>query len=127
MVVGGYAVAFYGYPLFTKDIDIFYQNTPKNIESVRNALITFGYDESAIPKEAFLEKGSIIKFGIEPVRVVMLNEIDGIRFEETFPNAVRGKYGKVSINFINKNDLIKNKKASGRTPDMLDLENLESE
>ena len=127
MVVGGYAVAFYGYPRFTKDIDIFYQCTPENIASVRNALISFGFDKDAIPEEAFLEKGSIIKFGIEPVRVDMLNEIDGIVFEETYPNAVRGRYGKVTINFISKEDLIRNKKASGRTQDKLDLENLESE
>lgn len=127
MVVGGYAVAFYGYPRFTKDIDIFYKNTPENIASVRNALITFGFDENAIPEEAFLEKGSIIKFGIEPVRVDMLNEIDGVCFDDTFPHVVRGKYGKVSINFISKEDLVLNKRASGRIQDQLDLENLESE
>lgn len=125
MIVGGYAVAFYGYPRFTKDIDVFYDNSPENIDAVREALLKFGFDEKAIPQEAFLEKGSIIKFGIEPVRVDMLNEIDGVVFEDIFPNIVRGKYGSISVNFIGKDDLIKNKKASGRTQDKLDLENLE--
>jgi len=125
LVVGGYAVAYYGYPRFTKDIDLFYDNTPSNIEAIRNALFEFGFSAQELPVDAFLETGSIIKFGIEPVRVDLLNEIDGVVFENAYGNHVRGKYGSVTVNFICKNDLIKNKRTSARTQDLLDLENLE--
>jgi hypothetical protein len=30
MIVGGYAVAYHGYPRFTKDIDVFFQMTEGN-------------------------------------------------------------------------------------------------
>jgi hypothetical protein len=124
LVVGCYAVAFYGYPRFTKDIDLFYDITASNIDAIRNALFEFGFSEQELPVDSFFEKGSIIKFGIDPVRVDLLNEIDGVAFEDAYENHKRGRYGNVTVNFIGKNELIKNKKASNRTQDKLDLENL---
>ena len=38
MIVGGYAVAFHGYPRFTKDIDLFFLNSELNIDKVRKVL-----------------------------------------------------------------------------------------
>jgi predicted nucleotidyltransferase len=125
MIVGGYAVAFHGYPRFTKDIDIFFQHTPNNIKKLKLALYTFGFDKKALPDHIFIEKGNIIKFGIEPVRIDLLNEIDGVLFENIESKTERGRYGEVTVTFIGKEDLIANKKASGRTQDLADLEKLE--
>ena len=127
MVVGGYAVAFYGYPRFTKDIDIFFLLESENIQRIKDALIKFGFAPHALPDRLFEEKGNIIKFGIEPVRVDLLNEIDGVEYEAVASRIVRGRYGEVEINFIGKSDLIANKHASARTQDLADLEKLESE
>jgi hypothetical protein len=124
MVVGGYALAFHGYPRFTKDIDIFFLREKENIRRVKEALLRFGFGENALPDSLFEEKGNIIKFGIEPVRVDLLNDIDGVEFEEIARRVVRGRYGAVEINFIGKTDLIANKEASGRTQDLADLEKL---
>ena len=126
LVVGGYAVAFYGYPRFTKDIDIFYNLEKGNINRIKSSLIAFGFPEEALPDELFTEKGNIIKFGIEPVRIDLLNEIDGVRFDEIVNEKVRGRYGKVEISFISRKDLIANKRASGRIQDLADIEKLES-
>ncbi len=126
MVVGGYAVAFYGYPRFTKDIDILYNLEKDNINRIKSSLIAFGFPEEDLPDELFTEKGNIIKFGIEPVRIDLLNEIDGVQFGEIAAGRVRGRYGKIEISFISQKDLIINKRASGRTQDLADIEKLES-
>lgn len=125
MIVGGYAVAFYGYPRFTKDIDIFFQCESRNIEKIKAALCSFGFKEDALPDHLFTEKGNIIKFGLDPVRIDLLNEIDGVVFEEIESRIVRGRYGKTDVTFIGKEDLIINKKASNRAQDIADLELLE--
>ena len=124
MVVGGYAVAFHGFPRFTRDIDIFFLNSEENIVHIRKCLTLFGFPHDKIPRKLFTEKGNIIQFGMIPVRVDLINEIDGVSFEDAEKHIVRGKYGKVEVNFIGKTDLIKNKKASGRPQDELDAKTL---
>lgn len=127
VIVGGYAVAFHGYPRFTKDIDIFFRNSTENIKKVIGALVTFGFPESELPFSLFSETGNIIQFGVSPLRVDIINEIDGVSFDEAFRNSVRGKYGSVEVNFIGRIQLIKNKKESGRPQDIVDAEKLEKE
>ena len=36
MIIGGYAVAFHGFPRFTKDIDIFFDASTANAERLRH-------------------------------------------------------------------------------------------
>lgn len=124
VIVGGYALAFYGYPRFTKDIDIYFDATSENIAKIKKALCSFGFSEESLPDTLFTEVGNIIKFGMEPVRVDLLNEIDGVEFKAVEQNSVRGKYGAVEVNFISKSDLIRNKTASARPQDLLDIEKL---
>jgi len=123
MIVGGYAVAFYGYPRFTKDLDIFYSLTTENISSLKKALIEFGFKENILSQDLF-EKSNIIKIGIEPVRIDLINEIDGVNFSTARKSVVKGKYGDVDVTFIGKKDLIKNKKSTKRLQDKADLEKL---
>lgn len=124
MIVGGYAVAFYGYPRFTKDIDIFFRSDLDNISKIKDALCSFGFNREDLPDVLFTDKGNIIKFGIEPVRIDLLNEIDGVQYDDIKDDIARGKYGEVEVSFISKKDLIKNKKASSRAQDLADLEKL---
>jgi hypothetical protein len=123
MIVGGYAVAFYGYPRFTKDLDVFYSLTSKNISSLKKALIEFGFKKNSLSDDLF-EKSNIIKIGIAPVRVDLINEIDGVEFRTAKKSVVKGKYGDIEVTFIGKKDLIKNKKSTNRIQDKADLEKL---
>jgi len=125
-IVGGYAVAFHGYPRFTKDIDIFYKNENLNINRLIEALIDFGFSQDQLEASIFSTPGNIIKFGIEPLRIDLLNEIDGIQFTEVEQDFLEGRYGSVKVNFIGKESLIKNKKASGQFQDLADIEKLKS-
>jgi hypothetical protein len=66
----------------------------------------------------------VIAIGIEPARIDLLNQIDGVTFGEAFGSVVRGTYGEVSVNFIGREHLLRNKRASGRARDLGDLEEL---
>lgn len=125
MVVGGYAVAFHGYPRFTKDIDVFFHGTEENAARLRAALLSFGFSGDQLPISALLAEGDILNFGSEPVRVAMMNQIDGVTFEQAALNTVRGKYGGVAVWFIGREDLLRNKRATPRLKDKADVEELE--
>lgn len=124
MIVGGYAVAWHGYPRFTKDLDLFFLSSPENIRRLRHALVAFGFAEEDLPEEAFLTPGNVLTFGVAPSRVDLINQIDGLDFNEARPNIVRGRYGNTSANFIGFDDLIRNKRATPRSKDKVDVEEL---
>lgn len=125
MIIGGYAVAFHGFPRFTKDIDIFYEASPANIARLCRALAQFGFAEKDVPAELFAKKGQIITFGVAPVRIDLVNDVDGLTFQEARPNAVRGNYGRVAVTFIGLQELLRNKRATPRARDKADVEELE--
>jgi len=125
VIVGGYAMAYHGYPRFTKDIDIFFRNSKENIKRIRAALMRFGFSATDLPDSLFAETGNIAQFGVVPLRVDIINDIDGVGFDEACANSTRGKYGDIEVTFIGKTELIKNKKASGREQGLLDAGKLE--
>ena len=127
MIVGGYAVAFHGYPRFTKDIDIFFDASPDNVARLQEALIAFGFEREALPDEAFTRKDALLIFGSPPTRVDLLNFIDGVSFADARPNAVRGRYGAAEVSFIGRADLIRNKRATPRAQDKVDADALDGE
>ena len=127
MIVGGYAVAYHGYPRFTKDIDVFFDSAQKNAARLRKALIDFGFHEKDLPPESFTTRGNVLTFGVSPTRVDLINDIDGITYEEARPNVVHGTYGSVKVKFIGFDDLIKNKQATPRARDKGDVEELTQE
>ena len=125
MIIGGYAIAFHGYPRFTKDIDLYYYNSAENIALLKVALLEFGFADSDVPEHLFEQKDNIIRFGVPPVQVDVINEIKGVVFEEAERNIIRGRYGQIETNFIGRKDLIRNKRATGRSQDKVDAKMLE--
>lgn len=95
-----------------------------NATRTRQVLIDFGFNPSLLPKELFEEKGKIIRMGLPPMRLEILNTISGVTFEECYSRRVLEIVEGVPINFIHLDDLKKNKAASGRTKDLNDLEHL---
>ena len=123
MIVGGYAVAWYGHPRFTKDLDIFYHPDAENVARLKMTLVQFGFPEEDLGPHLFLP-GNIVKMGLEPVRIDLLNEIDGVSFNEAEPDVTQGVYDDIPVQFIGKEALIKNKRASNRLQDLADIEKL---
>ncbi len=131
LIVGGEAVIFYGYSRLTGDIDIFYNNTEKNVKLLFFTLNEFWNNN--IPGitnyDILLKNDTILQFGFPPNRLDLINSIDGIGFEECWKNKFSVEYEiknrLVLLNYISIKDLIKNKKASGRNKDLADIEYLE--
>jgi hypothetical protein len=126
VIVGGYAVAFHGHVRFTKDLDILFRNSPQNIIKLRNVLNQFGFPGDSLEDVAFSEQGKVVRMGISPVMIELINAISGISFETAWNNRVQGPFGAVKVNFLSKKDLLKNKKAAGRKQDLADIEKLKS-
>jgi hypothetical protein len=124
MIVGDYAVAYHGFPRFTKDIDVFFCDAGDNLVRLQAALVDFGFRPATVPIETLGKPDAVLAIGIEPVRIDLLNRIDGVTFNDARANVVRGRYGNVEVTFIGKEDLLRNKRASGRHRDLGDVEEL---
>lgn len=125
LLVGGYAYAIYATPRYTKDIDIFYACEAENADKLLHTLKDFGFGSLDIDKEDLLNKGQVIQLGMPPYRIDLLNQIEGVSFNEAWINKNRSRYGDQEILVIGKEELIKNKRATGREQDKLDADNLE--
>ncbi len=123
-IVGAYAVAFYGRPRYTKDMDILVEPTVENARRMVKALNDFGFASLKLKEKDFAKKGNVIQLGYEPVRVDILTSLKGVPFETLWKKKRLGSYGRHRVFFIGKNELMRNKKLSGRKQDLADLEAL---
>jgi hypothetical protein len=124
LVVGGYAFAIHAFPRFTNDIDILILIEDTNADKLIKVLSEFGFNSLEFKKEDFLSSNKIIQLGNPPYRIDILTSIDGVDFNEAWDRKIVAKYGDQNIYFISKEDLIKNKTASGRKKDLDDLDHL---
>ena len=124
LVIGGYAVGYYGYPRATADMDIWIALAPPNAEKVVNVLKEFGFDLPQLSIDLFLKENQIIHMGVPPVRIEIATTIPGVSFEEFYGERVIDELDGVKVNLIDLKHLKTNKKASGRYKDLNDLENL---
>lgn len=124
LVIGGFAVAFHGYPRYTKDIDIWLWINPENAKNVVRTLEDFGFKSLGLSIDDFLESETIIQIGHPPNRIDLIMTASGVDFEECYQSKIEEEIDGVNIPFIDLENLKKNKLATGRTQDMADIENL---
>jgi len=124
LIVGAYALAFYGHPRFTGDIDILVNSTDENAKKIIEVLDAFGFASLGLELTDFTEEDNVIQLGFAPIRIDFLTTIDGVKWEEAEKGAVLGNYGDVPVRYLGKNEYIKNKKASGRLKDLADIEEI---
>lgn len=127
LVVGGYAVAMYGYPRYTKDLDVWVEMTRENAARVMQALQQFGFGSLNLTAEDFLTPDQVIQLGYPPNRIDIITTPDGVDFATCFEARYETEVDGVLVNFIDLENLKRNKKASGRLQDLADLEKLESQ
>jgi predicted nucleotidyltransferase len=124
IVVGAYALAHHGIPRNTGDLDLFVRPTPDNASRLLEALQDFGFGSLGLKQEDFTEPGQVVQLGYPPVRIDLLTSITGVPWEQAHAGSVEGEYGGVAVRVIGRKDLAANKKATGRTKDLADLETL---
>lgn len=125
LIIGGYAVAFHGHPRYTKDIDIWLAADKNNIENLLKALKDFGFASLELKPDDFADPEQIIQLGYLPNRIDLLTDLQGVDFQTCFQNRVKVKIEGVKANFIDLENLKKNKKTTGHHQDLADLEHLE--
>lgn len=124
LLIGGYAVAYHGYVRTTGDLDVFVEASEENARKLMQACIEFGLG-SSVTESLLMEEGNVLRCGLPPMRLEILNRISGVSFEECWESRDFLPMKGVNIPVINVEKLLKNKKASGRTKDLLDFEMLE--
>ncbi len=124
LLIGGYAVGYYGYPRATADMDIWIAVQPENANKIVTVLREFGFDVDNLRPELFLKPEQIIRLGVPPFRIEILTSISGVSFDECYAKRNIVNLDDVPVNLISLKHLKLNKKASGRHKDLNDLENL---
>lgn len=127
LVVGGYAVAVHGFPRYTGDIDFFVAVSFENAERLVRVFDAFGFGDLGLEEKDFTEEDFVVEIGREPRKIQVLTGIDGVSFEDCRANRLIVEVEGLRIPFIGKEDLIRNKAASGRPKDRLDLIELEQD
>ena len=125
LVVGGYAVACHGYPRYTKDLDVWIELSPDNAHKMIIALEQFGFGWLGLKAEDFLEEDQIIQLGYPPNRIDILTTLKDLSFEDCYNSKVKVEMRGLQVDFIDVENLKKNKRATGRFQDLADAENLE--
>jgi predicted nucleotidyltransferase len=124
LLVGGYAVGFHGYPRATKDMDIWVAISPENAERLVRVFCRFGFSPKTVSPTPFLNESKVIEIGIEPFRIDVIMSISGVQFAECYAKKIDFLYEGIKIKLISLEDLKTNKRATGRSRDLADVEDL---
>ena len=125
ILVGGWAVNMYGYIRATVDLDVWILANADNAKKVYSAMAEFGAPVAEMKPEDFAEYGMIFQIGVAPCRVDIISKISGVTYADAVTRAVPKTIDGIPVRIISLEDLIANKKASGRAKDLADVEVLE--
>ena len=122
LLIGGYAVSYYGRPRNTEDIDFWVENSEANAANIVTALKAFGFDTPALKKDLFMRTDGIVRMGQPPWKIEIFVSIPGVNFSECYEQKTFWNVSDtIQIPMISLPDLKKNKLASGRPKDLADL------
>lgn len=129
MLIGGYAVNYYGYNRTTGDMDIWLQPTNENKELLLQALSALGFDEEGMEIIRQWDFTLPQKFHIgtdrQPDKTEFMTHISGVNYSLASENKILADMDGLKLPIIHYNNLIQNKKSTGRTKDTSDIEHLE--
>ncbi len=125
LVVGAYALAVHGRPRATGDLDLWIDATPDNAVRVLAALQDFGAPLAGLSAADLSTPGVVYQIGVPPGRVDILTELSGLLFEDAWTSRVRAPFGPIEVDVIGREAFIRNKLATGRDKDRIDVESLE--
>lgn len=127
LVVGAYALAAHGLPRATGDLDFWIRRSPANAARVMRALAAFGAPLDRITEADLCTPDLVYQLGMEPSRIDILTAIDGVEFDEAWPNRTVAVIDELRIPLLGLRELIRNKRATGRDQDLADVSRLEAE
>jgi len=126
LLIGAYAMAAHGYPRATMDIDIWIMPSLQNADAVLRALRRFGTPLHNLTREDLRQDGTIFQIGVAPRRIDLITAASGLQFEEVYKRSLSVNIEGIEVHIPSIDDLIRNKRESGRTRDLADAEALEA-
>lgn len=125
LVVGAHAMAAYGLPRATGDLDVWVRAERGNAERVLQALVAFGAPVAGLAVDDLVAPDQVIQFGVSPYRIDFLTSIDGVAFDEAWPAREELALPGLTVPLISRAHLIQNKRATDRPHDRADVVRLE--
>jgi hypothetical protein len=126
LLVGAYALAVHGVPRATGDIDLWVRPSPANAERVIRALARYGAPIGGLTVDDLAKPGTVFQIGVAPHRIDVLTAIDGVEFAEAWSRRITTDIAGTMVPVIGRDDLIRNKRSTGRPQDQADADRLEN-
>jgi len=126
LIVGGYALAVHGHPRATGDLDVWIECDDANADRAYTALRAFGAPLQDLRVDDLASPGTVFQIGLPPVRIGILTRITGVEFGAAWRGLSETRIDGLVIPVIGRESLIANKRATGRTRDLADVELLEA-
>ena len=124
LIVGGYALAFHGAPRYTGDIDLLVEPVPENARRVIAALTEFGFGSLGLSAADLEQPEQVIQLGMPPVRIDIITSMTGVSWADAWEGKESGQYGGLPVYYLGRDQLLTNKRATGRNKDLADIEAL---
>jgi len=125
LLVGAYAMGAHGFPRSTGDIDIWVEPSPDNSRRVYRALAQFGAPLGEVDEATFVKVEVVFQIGVAPRRIDIMSAISGVEFEDAYQHRQTVEIEGTPIPILSYDDLVRNKRATGRDKDRLDADRLE--
>ena len=127
LLVGAYAMAAHGYPRSTGDIDLWVRADLSTGPKTFNALSRFGAPLHDLTVADLSSPGLVFQIGVPPIRIDILTTVSGLEFQEAWDNRMTVEWDGLAIPVLGIEDLIRNKRSTGRIKDIADAERLEQQ
>ncbi len=126
LLVGAHALAVHGIPRATADLDLLVEPSLANAKKLSKAVRAFGFADLADAIPNVMSKGRrMFRMGVEPLRIDVMNAIDGVTFARAWSGAVRIELEGEVLFALGLRELRDNKKKAGRLKDLADLESID--
>ena len=127
LLVGAHAVGVHGVPRATRDLDVWIDPTRENALRVIDALARFGAPLAAIGVEQadFETPNRVVQIGVPPNRIDLMTSLSGLpEFSRAWDRRKSATVWGVAVEVLGLEDLLVNKRASGRDKDGVDIREL---
>lgn len=123
-VSGGVAFSVHARARYTADVDLVIRPTEANSSRFIRAFSEFGFSLKDHDPKQFLADRRLLRVGVEPSMIDVMNFFDGVAIEEVFRTLHVIRFDDQDLPFVSRENLILNKLSVGRPRDLADVEEL---
>ena len=120
-------MAVHGVPRATGDLDVWVEPDVANAQRVWAALLDFGapVETLGLSVADLRTPEMVFQLGIPPQRIDILTSLTGVQFSKAWASRRVHRVDSLDVPFIGRKALLENKRVTGRTKDLADIEILD--